>query len=79
MEIPSRIFREHGLINAFFRILESNVVPSQPGNTYVNFKSNVQAANTFWVGYSFRPLYFGASEEETFTRICVPSIAPTQS
>ena len=41
------------LLNASFMILESEAVPSHPGNTYVNFNSNVQAANTFCVGYSF--------------------------
>ena len=38
------------LLNAFFKILEFDTVPSHPGKTYVNFKSNVHAASTFCVG-----------------------------
>lgn len=48
--LPSGSFSGSCLFNASFMILESDAVPSQPANTYVNFKSNVHAANTFCVG-----------------------------
>ena len=53
-------------------------MPSQPLKMYVNFKSNVQAANTLIVGYPLWPRYLGASLLGTLTRTCVPSIAPIQ-
>lgn len=56
---PSGILSGATLVNEFFIILESYIVPSHPSNTYVNFKSNMQAANIFYIEYSFLPQYLG--------------------
>lgn len=72
------MIRLSSLVSAFFIILESDAVPSQPLKTYVNLRSKVHAAKTLIIGYSLRPRYRGTFFFDTFTRTCVPSIAPTQ-
>jgi len=50
MHQSSGINKGSSRTRAFFKILESNVVPSQPAKTYVNLILKSQAVNTFWVG-----------------------------
>lgn len=64
---------------AFFKILESDAVSSEPVRMYVKHKSNEHAAQMSVVGHPFLPLKFGASLLGIFTLTCIPSIAPIQS
>jgi hypothetical protein len=73
VSIPCGILSGYFLFSAFFRIIESDPVPSHPAKTYVNFKFGVHAASTFIVGISFLPRCLGASLEETLILKCVPS------
>ena len=56
--ISSGIFRPLDLDNASPKTRESWALPSQPVKTYINFKSKVIAAKTFYVVLSFRPRNF---------------------
>jgi len=59
---PSGITNGSSRISTSFKILESDVVPSHPARTYVNFMSKSQTTNTFCVVQSFLPQKREASD-----------------
>ena len=75
-KIPRRTFRLLRLLNALFKILEFNIVPSHLGKKTSKFKSNIHATNTFLLDSPFDNDSLGVSSRGTFTRMCIPSIAP---
>jgi len=64
---PSGITNRSSRISASFKILKSDVVPSHPARTYVNFMSKSQAAKTFCVVQSFLPQKREAYDRGTLT------------
>jgi hypothetical protein len=53
--------------------------PSHPAKTYVNLRSKLTAASTFWVGWFFLPLKATTIFAGTLAWTWVPSIAPMKS